>query len=423
MRRTLVTGSSVVVIGVIGSTSWLAFASLAGAIIAPGIVKVDLNRKPVQHLEGGIVKQVLVRDGQRVKAGEPLLVLGDVGVDSNLEMVRTQLLSERLKQKRLLTEQALQRVLVIDPKEIAGNHRLKELSTRELALFGNRRASFDSQIELLRQQAAAVRRETESLEAQIRADENALRTQRDELAQNQGLERSGFISKTRILGFERAVSEYDSRLNEHRSELARAHQKMIEIDLKSTSVRDSYVATASTELKQVSDRINELEEKLRASQDMSARQQIVAPVAGEVVDIKYTSPGSVIGPRETILEIVPVNPRLVVDIRVRPEDVSHVQNGAPVDIRFTSYPYRTTPLVRGRVIYVSADRLNERNSSSQPYFQALVEADMDSLKEVSQVQLMAGLPTEVYIRIKERSALTYLLDPILGYLHRAMREP
>lgn len=423
-RRAILAGGAVVLVGILGTSLWLAVAPLAGAVIAPGTVKVDLNRKPVQHLEGGTVRQVMVRDGQKVGAGDVLVILSDVSVDANLEIVRTQLASERVRQARLVAEQSLQAAISLpqELRSIEADSRLKEILVKERALFETRRASLVGQIDLLRRQAVAVHREIASFEAQIKADRSALQTQRDELAQNQSLQRDGFISRTRLLSLERAVADYESRLGEHQSDLARAQQKLLDTDLRIASQRDSYASTASSELKQVLDRVHELEERWRNSADAAKRQQIVAPVAGEVVNLKFTSPGTVVAPRETLLEIVPEEPRLVVEIRVRPEDASYVHKGSAADIRFTSYPYRTTPLVTGKVIHVSADRVIEQNGAGPPYFQALVEADRESLREAAEVQLMAGLPTEVYVRTRERSALTYLLDPLTAYLQRAMRE-
>lgn len=423
-RHAIAVGLIVSLTGVLGSAVWLAVAPLAGAVIAPGVVKVDLNRKPIQHLEGGIVRQVLVRDGQKVRAGEPLVVLGDVAVDANHEIVRTQLVSEQARHARLLAERSLA-ASVEFPRELlaeADSARLKEILAKEREQFDTRRKSLTGQLELLKQQVATIRSEITALEAQIRADENALRLQRAELAQNEALARDGFISRTRLLTLERLAAEYEAKLGEHQSDLARAKQKLLDTELRSSTLRDNYTSAAAVELKQAVDRVNELRERLRASSDTAWRQQIVAPVAGEVVDLRYTAPGAVIAPRETILEIVPDDPRLVVEIRIRPEDISYVAKESLAEIRFTSYPYRTTPLIKGKVMYVSADRLNERNTAGSPYYLALVEADRDSLREASEIQLIAGLPVEVFVRTRDRTALAYLLDPLTVSLRRAMRE-
>ena len=424
VKRAIAAGVAVSVVGVLGSIAWLALAPLAGAVIAPGTVKVDLNRKPIQHVEGGTVRQVLVRDGQKVRAGEPLLVLGDVAVDANLEIVRTQLMSEMARHARLVAERSFAASMSLPQEVLAaqGNARLKDVVMKEREHFATRRDSVVGQLSLLKQQMVTIRSEIAALQAQIKADEGALRLQRAELVQNQSLAKEGFISQTRLLGLERSAAEYESKLGEHQSDLARAQQKLVDTELRSSTLRDSYTSAAAAELKQVVDRVNELQERLRTSTDAAGRQQIVAPVAGEVVDLRFTAAGAVVGPRETILELVPDDPRLVVEMRIRPEDISYVAKESAAEIRFTSYPYRTTPLIRGKVIYVSADRLNERNNTGFPYYLALVEADRDSLLAATEIQLIAGLPVEVYVRTKERTALAYLLDPFTVSLRRAMRE-
>jgi len=422
VRRVVAAGFAVLALGAGTLVAWSMSAPISGAIIAPGFVKVEMNRQVVQHQEGGIVKEILVRDGQRVRRGETLLVLGDVRVDSTVDLLRTQLDGERAKAARLEAERAVL-ADVRFPKELdRQNPKVVEILQRETSLFKARRDALDSQIAVLRKQIRQSEVEAKALADQIAAEERALQLQKDELAANEALVKQGYVQKTRILALERAVAEYEARWGEHRAELAKTQQRGSELELRILAQRNSYVQTATDELKDTTTRIFDLEERLRPSRDQADRQRIAAPFDGEVVGLRVFTAGAVIGPREVLMEVVPQQQALVVEARLRPEDINHVRNGAVADVRLTSFKQRTTPLVEGKVSYVSADRLQEA-PNTPPYYLARIEIAENSLAQAGNLKLQAGMPAEVYIRTDARSAVDYLVAPITDYLRRGMREP
>jgi len=401
--------------------SWL--APLHSAAIGPGFVKVDMNRKTVQHQEGGIVREILVRDGSRVQAGQTLVVLGDVRVDASNDAVRTQLDAELAKVARLSAEQA-DLAAPVFPDELLGRRsdpRVAELLKRESNLFTVRRDALSSQLALLRTQVTETREEVKARHSQLKADDEALKHHRDELTANQTLAKDGFISSVRLTTLQRAAAEYESRRAENQAELARAQQKISDLELRAQSLRSQFRQEASVELRQTTTAVFELRERLRPTQDAEDRQRIKAPIAGEVVDLKFNSVGSVIGPREPILDIVPTSPDLLVEARILPEDIAYVRAGALADVRLTAFRYRLTPTVEGKVTYVSADRLIDR-ASGAPYYTVQVRVPDDALRAAGNLTLQAGMPAEVYIQTSRRSALQYLLDPMLGFLQKSMRE-
>jgi HlyD family type I secretion membrane fusion protein len=415
-KRVIRSGLLVIVIGAIAMGLWGFWAPLSGAIIAPGFVKVDLNRKVVQHQEGGIVRAVRVRDGDRVTQGQELVLLDDVRIDAQLDLLRTQLDAERAKSARLEAERSLAARPVF-PKDLLKD----EFRTREEALFRARRQALDSQIEVLRRQIRETVEEAGALAEQIAAEERALKLQKDELAANEQLLSQGYVQKTRLLTLQRAVAEYEARHSERRAELSKSRQRASELEFRILSMRNAYVQAATDELKEASSRMFDLEERIRPSRDASERQKITAPIAGEVVGLRIFNAGSVIGPREVLMEIVPQEKRLIVEARIRPEDVNHVRQGTEADIRLTAYQSRTTPLVAGAVMYVSGDRLVDQQSG-HPYYIVHIDVPEKSLAASSQ-KLQAGMPAEVFIRTDNRSALDYLLAPVTSFLRRAMREP
>lgn len=424
-RNLIRAGLALLALLVFGIGLWMVITPLSGAVIASALVKIDMNRKTVQHQEGGIVKEVLVRDGSRVEAGQVLLVLDDVRVDATNELLRTQLDGELAKAARLDAERALEEVVGY-PEELtsrtAGEPRVAELILRESAVFATRRSVLESQVKLLRDQIREARREAGALADQVKAEEHGLKLQKDELDANVALAEKGFMSKTRILGFERAVADYQSRLGEHQAALAQSKQRAGDFGLRIVSLRNQYMQQATDELKESTSRIYDLRERLRPSMDAALRQKVVAPVAGEVVDLKVTSAGAVIAPREPLLDIVPVNPELVVEARVRPEDILYVRAGGDADVKLTAFKSRTTPTVTGQVIYVSADRLTDP-ANHVTYYLARVKLSAQALKEAGDLQIQAGMPAEVFIRTPERTPLQYLLEPMSGFVQRSFREP
>ena len=410
--------------GVLVAGAWLVLAPLSGAIIAPGFVKVDMNRKVVQHQEGGIVKQILVRDGDRVKLGQILVVIDDVKLDATLDLLRTQHDGERAKAGRLEAERAIlpQVKFPADLAARSGDAKVVEFLQRETALFRARREALETQIAVLRKQIRQTEEEAKALSGQIAAEERALKSQKEELGLNEKLASQGFVQKTRLMTLERAVAEYEARWEEHRAELAKTRQRAAELELRVLAQRNAYVQSAADELKETSTRIFDLEERLRPSRDASERQRIPAPISGEVVGLRVFTPGAVVGPRDVLMEIVPEDKTLIVEARIRPEDINHVRAGFEAEVRLTAYKQRTTPLVSGTVNYVSADRLVD-TASGQPYYVAHVDVPEQALVVAGNLRMQAGMPAEVYIRTDSRSALDYLLAPVTAYLRRGMREP
>jgi len=411
---------------VVGVGAWMALAPLSGAVIAPGFIKVDMNRKLVQHQEGGIVSEILVRDGSRVKAGQTLLVLRDVRVDSSQDLLTTQLDSELAKAARLRAEQMLA-PRVTFPKELTDRRteeRVAELIARETALFDARMNALNEQTNLIANQARETQREIDARSRQSAADERAIRLQKEELSANTALLDKGFVSKTRLLALQRSLSEYEARLGENQADLAQARQRVVELELKAAGLRNSFAQQAASELKETTAQIFDLQERLRPTLDASIRQNVTAPIAGEVVDLKVTTVGAVIGPRDPILEIVPENADLIVEARIRTEDVNYVRVDADADVRLIAFKQRITPVVEGKVVYVSADRLLDKAAPSPtPYYAVHVRVPPKALQNAGGLTLQAGMPAEVFIRATERTALQYLFDPITAYMRRSMREP
>jgi HlyD family type I secretion membrane fusion protein len=277
---------------------------------------------------------------------------------------------------------------------------------------------------VLRKQIGEVRGELRALGGQIAAEERAIALQKEELAINEKLVKDNFIQRTRLLALERGVAEYEARSGEHRAELAKAQQRVSEIELRILTMRNSYLQSATDELKEAVNKIFDLEERLRPSKDAAERQTVRAPSAGEVVGLRVFTLGAVVGPRDVLLDVVPDEKTLIVEARIRPEDINHVRPGAEADVRLTAYKQRTTPLVQGRVSYVSGDRLVEgQGAAAQAYYIAHIDVPAQALAGAGNLRMQAGMPAEVYVRTDSRNAFDYMLAPVTAFLRRGMREP
>jgi HlyD family type I secretion membrane fusion protein len=423
-RRLIRAGLAGILVLVAAVAVWAALAPVSGAVIAPGAVKVDMYRRTVQHQEGGIVDGILVRDGSRVKAGDPLLVLKDVKVEAGMDVILNQLDAELAKSARLQAEQAWADRIPWPPElqSRASEPRIAQLLRREQELFDARREAYRTQVELIQRQLKDTDNEIRARQAQVKADQASLRFQREELESNRKLLKEGFISNTRILGLERSLADVDARLSEHEADLATARTKASDLKLKEVNLRTTMMQDAANEMRQTTVQLLDLRERLRPLQDAATRQRILAPIGGEVVGLKFTSVGAVIGPRDPILDIVPENIELIIEGRVRPEDVNYVHVGAEADVRLTSFRQRITPVVDGTVIYLSADRIEDRDQRTA-YYVVHVRVTPEALVKAGDLKLQAGMPAELFIKTAPRTALMYVLDPVTGFLQRSLREP
>jgi HlyD family secretion protein len=424
--RRLVRAGWWIVLGAVAPLAvWMVLAQLSMAVVAPAYVKVDLNRRPVQHLEGGIVRAVLVRDGQKVNAGDPVLILGDVSVDAERNRLQYRANVERAGIARLEAEE-LRAETVSFPAALLGaarsDLRVQQAIDKERSLFRARRDALWSETALMVKQRDRIEHEIEALEAQVKQVQVSLNLQKSELELNRKLLADGFISSAKLVQLEAVVADYASKLEERRSEQARAAQRLVDVELRVKSVNNDYVKSASDQLKAAAARLGEIEQELRKSNDAAARQVVAAPTAGEVIDLKFTSPGSVIRPGEQIADIVPVDARLLLEAHIRPEDISNVRLGQRARIRFTAFKYRSTMLAAGSVTYVAGDRLIER-ATNLPYYSVMIAADADSMHEMPpDFKIQAGMPAEVYIEGATQTPFQYLAEPITSTIRKAGRQ-
>lgn len=399
---------------------WGAVAPISGAVIAVARIKTELERKTVQHREGGIVREIKVRNGQKVRAGDVLVIMDDVRSDAELSLLEDQYRAERLRHARVSAESTLAREFAVD-KKLAADVRVAEPLARERAQFAAGRRALDEQLDALQMQMREARAQSAALVGQIASIEEAGRLSAEELKLNEKLVAEGFVARARLLPLQRADADYRSRSGETRSQLALSRQRAGELQARIADARNRYSQAATDELKQSATRLRELDERLRPSKDQVARQSIRSPVDGVVMGLRVAAPGEVLAAGAPIADVVPSNEMLVVEARIRPQDISHVYADARAKVRLAAFDARTTPMLSGRVTFVSPDRMSDAQTG-EAWFAATVEVDAAALRHHPEVQLKAGMPAELFVTTSDRSLFQYLLSPITAFTSRAMRE-
>jgi HlyD family type I secretion membrane fusion protein len=329
--------------------------------------------------------------------------------------------SERIRNVRATAEATVQTKFDA-PADLATKQSTFEHLTRERALFTARRRTLDEQLGSFNTQMRDAQQQASALSEQIDATETSARLVHEELQLNQNLVRDGFVTRPRLLQLQRDESDYRSRVSESRSNLALARQRIGELQARIAQTRNQYQQQATDEARESAAQIRELEERVRPSRDQAERQFVRAPVDGRVMSLRVSATGEAIGPREPILDIVPTQEKLVVEAHIRPQDINHVREQSPAEVRLSGFDARTTPLLPGKVVFVSPDRLTATDSS-ESWFVATVEVDATVLKDHPEIRLQAGMPAELFVTTPKRTLFQYLAKPLNAFASRGMREP
>ncbi|MGQ7936047.1 HlyD family type I secretion periplasmic adaptor subunit [Paraburkholderia sp. D1E] len=427
-RRAIASGCLVLVLGCSALGIWAALAPLSGAVVAEGVVRDDGERKTVMHQEGGIVKAILVKDGDHVKARQVLLTLDSVRPDAEVSALQSQLADDEAKAARLEAERDMKNSVMFPVQLTArsSDPAIAALLQREQTLFDSERQTLDDQLRLLQEQAAQTRQEIATETALVRTSGESLGISKQELQVNEQLRSEGYVTETKMMELRRAAADYQSRQQSDTAELIRARQKQTDLDLKITALRNDYVKSADTQLKDTTAKIQQVTDQLRPAQDIETRTRIVAPVDGEVVGLMVHTIGAAIGPREPLLDLVPSGTPLIVEAKIKPDNVREILPGSKADVRLTAYNPRTSPVLEGTVTYLSADSLNEKETR-QPFYLAHIEIPADVIAHANSVarepiQLGPGLRAEVFIKTRSRSAFDYLFEPLWDGIQKSMRD-
>jgi len=417
--RRLGFGIVLLTFGVFGT--WAAVAPLDGAAYAPGVVTVQAYRKTVQHLEGGIVKEVLAHDGDIVKRDDPLIILDDAQLRSEYEMTRSQLIAAKAMEARLRAERdnlpVIDFGIMIDPDSV----RSAEARQGETQVFNARRGSRLGQIAVLQERIGQLNQQIKGLEAMIGVKGQLNKSYSGEIVELTDMLSQGFVDKQRLLEQQRKLEMVKSELADHRSTITRTRLQINETQLQILQVDKDFDADVVKQLADVQTKIYDLQEKASALEDRLSHIIIRAPEAGMVIGMTVHTIGGVVRSATPLLDIVPSVSELVIEAQVAPVDIDRIAIGKRADIRFGAFNSSTTPVIEGEVIGVSADRLiNEKTGT--PYYLARVRVTEAGVRTLGERKLLPGMPADVLIITGQRTLLHYLTQPARNALSQSMIE-
>jgi HlyD family type I secretion membrane fusion protein len=421
LRGPLAAGILLSAIFFAGFGGWAAVAPLASATIAEGVIRVETHRKTVQHLEGGIAREILVAEGDEVEAGDVLMRLDQTQSGTAVAVLSGQRDALLALKARLSAERDGLGAIVFPPQLSGSGEKVVELREGQARIFDARRESLAAQLGILDERREQLDAQIQAHKAQLASTKEQLRLIAEEIATVADLLSRGLERKPRLLALQRQQSYLEGLRGEQQASIAKAEQAIGETRMQSEDLRTRRSAEIALELREAEAQLLEVEEKLGLASDIDRRMEVIAPVSGQVVELKLHTVGGVIRPGEPLLDIVPNSDELVVEARIRPVDIDAVAIGQPAQVALTAYKQRTTPRLDGTLVKVSADALAdpERRIS---YYAADIRIDPSELAKLEGVQLYPGMPAEVMIVTGERTLLQYLLQPLTDSFNRAFRE-
>ena len=416
-------GFGILFIALGGFILWSVTASLAIAVVAPGSVSIESFKRTVQHLEGGIVEQLLVEDGDKVEAGDTLVVLSDTQASSQLAIARSRYLINRAMEARLLAEQAGADMMEIpDDIQNVDDPRVQQVLAVQQSLFAARRQSLQSTLQALDEQSVQKREQIEGLEERMRVNVNRISSLRSEAEDFRSLFREGLGDNQRLRELERQVLQYEGDNAEFRANIAQLRSQISENSMQREIQQQEFQKEVGEQLRDAQSQIAEAEEQIISLRDQVERSVVTAPVSGTVVGRQVHTVGAVIRPGDKIMDIVPSNEGFVVEARIPTRDIDNIYIGQFAEIRFSAFNQRLTDIIDGEVVYVSADSFKDEATGAQ-YYRARVRVTEDGYTQMNdQMQLLSGMPAEIMLRTGERTFASYIAKPITDMLARAMRE-
>jgi protease secretion system membrane fusion protein len=411
--------------GLLAFIAWGAFAPLDEGVPSQAVVAIDTKRKTVQHQQGGIIREVLVREGDQVQEDQVLMRLADGVVRANMEAARQRYLGLRAMESRLVAEQLERDRIDFHPDVMAEaqdpliqrhiDAQQQLWRTRRLALQADL-AGIDESIrgqEALRQSYAGM------IESR-RLQQRLLQEQHNNI---QGLVKEGYAPRNQQLELERQLADVLTNLTDLNGNMVRASQVIAELRQRAISRRQDYRKETDSQLAEVTREAQSDEGKVRALREDLARTEIRSPSAGQVVGLAFQTVGGVIGPGQRVLDVVPEREPLLLEARIAPHLINSVEPGLLTDVRFSSFAHSPQLVVQGKVISVSGDLLTEQtNLGPMSYFLARVEVTPEGMKSLGHHQMQPGMPAEVIIKTGERTLLTYLLHPLTRRMASSMKE-
>lgn len=422
-RRIILLGC-IAVFGTLGLfLAWAAMAPLNEGVVAPGVVQTESRRKPIQHPTVAVIEQVLVKEGQAVKAGDPLVRLDDAQVSGNYLALRAQYLALKATESRLLAESQGLATIRFDPvlTQSGNKEAAAEFLIQERRLFEARRVGLDADLAVLKQSVVSGQEQEKALLVQLDGAKVQQEMIQEQLQASRDLAKGGFVSRTRLLEDEKAGAGIIAQVNTLIANLERVRASTVELQLRINQRKQEFMQEVDTRAAEVRRDLANSQERLTAAASELRRATILSPADGTVVGLTIQSRGAVVPEGVRIMDIVPQNEGLVIEAFVSPDIVDRVLAGMPADIRFPGFADLPFLAVDGRVLSISADRIEE-TAARPAHFLARVEVTQEGRTKLGNRQILPGMTAEVVILTGERTLLAYLLKPLARRIAASMTE-
>lgn len=420
--RLIAIGFGLVAMFLSGLVAWSMLVPIEGAVVSPGIVSVASHRKQVQHLEGGIVEAILVRDGDRVTEGQLLVQLRDVQPAAELRQLERQYFEAQAIVARLLAEQDDQQEIAF-PEDLvarAEDPSVRSVMTGQRNVLVTRRTLLEDRRSLLEHQITQAQEQIKGSRGQVQAKNQQRKFLSEELSAVEEALAKKLVPKSDALKLHQRMAETEGELSAYQAEIGRIEQSILEMRLQISEASAERIAEITEQLRTQRARLFELSQKIVAARDVLHRTKIVSPIDGIVVNLQIHTQDGVIAAGQPLLEVVPTDDDLVILALVDPEDIDEVRIGMPADVRLTSLTRRNRVPLDASVVDLSADRLSDPETG-RDYYHARIELDPD-VSESAKFNMVAGMGAEVFIRTGARTPLEYLLSPIMRSLQLGLRE-
>lgn len=407
-------------VGVLGTWSYL--APIASSAAAPGFVAVKSHSKTVQHLDGGIVKEILVKDGSLVKEDDVLIILDGTDIKAQLEILRGQQITLSAQVARLTAERD-HSGQVIYPKDLQNlnDPRIIEARQSEDQVFRARKNAHDGEVSVLNQRINQLNSRIQGLQGQKSSKQHLNTSYTEEAKDLRELLAEGFADKQRLRDMERSLTATTGEIASLSAEIASSEMQIGETRLQILQLEKQFQEEVAAKLSEAQAQLYDVNQRYTATNDRVNRIEIKAPAAGRVMGMTVYNMGSVITPGRPILDIVPQGEELVVSARVSPMDIDRVHEGLTAEVRFSAFKQALTPKTVGTVINLSADRITDERTG-QPYYEAKIELTPESYVKLGNLELLPGMPADVLINTGERTVFEYLMQPITNAWSRALIE-
>ncbi len=412
--------------GVLGG--WAVFGEISGAVVVPGTIKIDTERKTVQHLEGGIVDSIEVREGDTVKQGQTLITLRSVTVDSSVDMAHKNLILFLAARCRYEAEKNLHKwtALVTTGKEellsLADKYNSRDVLDGEKKSFDARRASYQSQVDVLASQESQLDEQIVGLREEMNAEKAIIATLTEELAAKRTLVSKKFLEKSQVLELERQLATHRGAHGKARQSIAAAEQQKNGLKLQREGLSIGVMEQAAAEINVLDSKILQTREELRPLRDAKQRLQVTAPVAGRIVGLQVHSPGGVIAPGQALMDIVPEDAPLVAEVHIPVEKIADVHVGQEAQAQLDAFARSKIPLIPAKVLHIAADRQEEQTSmGTMPFYLSHVQVFPEAV-DTPDIYISPGMPVTIFITTKKQTILHYMFEPLLRSWDRALRE-